>query len=223
MGRKVKGGAFITLEGGEGSGKSSQAKALADLLRGEGYEVTLTSEPSGTPLGETVMDVFRRGLEVSPEAELFLFEAARAQNVRDVVRPALERGEVVVCDRFVDSTTAYQGNGRGLNLEQVRALNHLATGGLLPQLTILLDVPPETGLARQRLPAGGQAASEEADSIGGESLTFHNRVREGFLEMARSEPERFVIVDASLSADKVTELAWGHVRQLLDRLERLQE
>lgn len=204
-------GALVTLEGGEGSGKSSQAEALADLMRTHDYTVTLTREPAGTELGRMVMARFQEKAAVTPEAELFLFEAARAQHVQEVIHPALERGAVVLCDRYTDSTLAYQGYGRGLSLAHVRAVNHIATGGLTPHFTILLDVPPETGLVRkdrQRLD----------DSIGGEPLEFHQRVRQGFLTLAQREPQRIVVVDASLPLDQVTRAAWQHLQRFLDRI-----
>jgi dTMP kinase len=204
-------GALVTLEGGEGCGKSSQAEALGALMRTEDYTVTLTREPAGTELGRTVMAMFQQRATVTPDAELFLIEAARAQHVQEVIRPALERGEVVLCDRYTDSTMAYQGYGRGLSLDHVRAVNHIATGGLAPHLTILLDVPPETGLARkdhERLD----------DSIGGEPLEFHQRVRQGFLELAQREPQRIVVVDASLPLGQVTKAAWQHLQRFLDRI-----
>lgn len=204
-------GTLVTLEGGEGSGKSSQAEALAALMRTQDYTVTLTREPAGTELGRTVMATFQQKATVTPESELFLFEAARAQHIQEVIRPALERGAIVLCDRYTDSTLAYQGYGRGLSLDHIRAVNHIATGGLGPHFTILLDVLPETGLARkdhQRMD----------DSIGGEPLEFHQRVRHGFLELAQREPQRIVVVDASLPLDQVTRAAWQHLQRFLDHI-----
>jgi dTMP kinase len=207
-------GALVTLEGGEGSGKSSQAEALAALMRTHHYTVTLTREPAGTDLGRTVMARFQQRVTVTPETELFLFEAARAQHVEEVIRPALERGAVVLCDRYTDSTLAYQGYGRGLSLDHIRAVNHIATGGLTPHFTILLDVPPETGLARK----DHESAFGGDDSIGGEPLEFHQRVRQGFLELAQREPQRIVVVDASLPLDEVTRAAWQHLQRFLDHI-----
>ncbi len=211
---QLRRGALVTLEGGEGSGKSSQAEALAALMRTQDYTVTLTREPVGTELGRSVMATFQQKASVTPEAELFLFEAARAQHVREVIRPALERGAVVLCDRYTDSTLAYQGYGRGLSLDHIRAVNHIATEGLAPHLTILLDVPPETGLARK----DHESAFGGEDSIGGEPLEFHQRVRQGFLDLAQREPERIVVVDAALPLDQVTKAAWQHLQRFLDRL-----
>lgn len=211
MSPQLRRGTLVTLEGGEGSGKSSQAEALAALMRAQGYAVTLTREPAGTELGCIVKEVFQQGVAVTPEAELFLFEVARAQHVQEVIRPALERREVVLCDRYTDSTLAYQGHGRGLSLDHVRAVNHIATGGLPPHFTILLDVPPETGLSRkdhERL----------NDSIGRESLEFHQRVHAGFLRLAQREPQRIVVVDASLPREQVTKAAWEHLQRFLDHI-----
>lgn len=204
-------GALVTLEGGEGSGKSSQADALATLLREHDYDVTITCEPAGTKLGEIVKGIFQRGVTVTPEAELLLFAAARAQHVQEVIRPALERGNVILCDRYTDSTLAYQGYGRGLSLDHLRAVNHIATGGLPPHFTILLDLPPEIGLARKEHEPLG-------DSIGKESLEFHQRVRAGYLELAQREPKRMVVVDASLSKDQVTQATWQHLQRFLDHV-----
>ncbi len=211
MSPQLRRGTLVTLEGGEGSGKSTQAEALAALMREQDYTVVLTREPAGTELGDIVKGIFQRGVAVTPESELFLFGAARAQHVRDVIRPALERGEVVLCDRYTDSTLAYQGHGRGLSLDHVRAVNHIATRGLPPHFTILLDIPPETGLARKDHERLG-------DSIGKESLEFHQRVREGYLELARREPKRFAVVDASLPRERVTEAAWKDLQRFLDHL-----
>lgn len=204
-------GALVTLEGGEGSGKSSQADALATLLREHDYDVTITCEPAGTKLGEIVKGIFQRGVAVTPEAELLLFAAARAQHVQEVIRPALKRGHVILCDRYTDSTLAYQGYGRGLSLDHLRAVNHIATGGLPPHFTILLDLPPEIGLARKEHEPLG-------DSIGKESLEFHQRVRAGYLELAQREPKRMVVVDASLSKDQVTQATWQHLQRFLDHV-----
>ena len=204
-------GTLVTLEGGEGSGKSSQADALATLMREHDYDVTITREPAGTELGEIVKEIFQRGVTVTPEAELLLFEAARAQHAQEVIRPALERGKVILCDRYTDSTLAYQGYGRGLSLDHLRAVNHIATGGLPPHFTILLDLPPEIGLARKDHETLG-------DSIGKESLEFHQRVRAGYLDLAQREPKRMVVVDASLPKDQVTQAAWQHLQRFLNHL-----
>lgn len=201
----------MTLEGGEGSGKSSQTEPLAELLREAGYTVTVTFEPGATALGAIVKSVFQQEMSLTFEAELFLFEADRAQHVLEVIRPALERGDVVLCDRYTDSTIAYQGYGRGLSADHIRAANHIATRGLPPDFTILLDVPPETGLARKR----GEAAT---DATGREPLEFHQRVRAGYLELAEREPKRIAVVDALQPPEQVTESAWRHLRLFLDHI-----
>ncbi len=211
MSPQFRHGTLVTLEGGEGSGKSTQAEALAALMREQGYTVVLTREPAGTELGDVVKGIFQRGVAVTAESELFLFEAARAQHVRDVIRPALGRGEVVLCDRYTDSTLAYQGYGRGLSLDHLRAVNHIATQGLPPHFTILLDVPPEAGLARKDHERLG-------DSIGKEPMEFHERVRAGYLELARREPKRFAVVDASLPSERVTVSARQHLQRFLDHI-----
>ncbi len=211
MSPQLRHGTLVTLEGGEGSGKSTQAEALAALAREQGYAVVITREPAGTELGEIVKGIFQRDIVISPESELFLFEAARAQHVQEVIRPALERGEVVLCDRYTDSTLAYQGYGRGLSTDHLRAVNHIATKGLLPHFTLLLDVTPKTGLARK-------GHERLGDSVGKEPLEFHERVRAGYLELAQREPKRIAVVDASLPPERITEAAWQHLQRFLDHL-----
>jgi len=168
-------GVFITLEGPEGSGKSTQAQLLAAALSNRGYQVTVTAEPGGDPVAEEIRKiVLHSKSDIVPEAELLLYLAARAQHVRHIILPALERGEIVISDRFADSSFAYQGYARGIDLESLRELNHFATGGLTPDLTILLDVPVEFGLERQN----------DKNRFEAESVEFHNKVRSGFLELA---------------------------------------
>jgi dTMP kinase len=197
---------FITLEGGEGSGKTTLASTLAAKLEERGHSVCLTREPGGTELGRAVQGFLAGGQSPVPLAELLLFTADRAQHVAEVIVPALESGRVTVCDRFLDSTVAYQGYGRGFDSLLIRKLNEAATGGLKPDLTLLLDVPPEVGLARE---------GEQTDVTGRESLEFHERVREGFLSLAREEPERFVIIDATMAKDEVEKRAWEAVKERL--------
>ncbi|MEE9256463.1 MAG: dTMP kinase [bacterium] len=192
-------GRFITFEGIEGCGKTTQLGLLRGWMEGAGLPVRATREPGGTALGGDLRHVLLapRAEEVSPLAELFLYEADRAQHVAQVIRPALEAGENVLCDRFFDSTTAYQAFGRGLPEDWVQELNRRATGGLDPDLTFLFGTPTEEGLRRAR---GGEG--EGGDRLEGESLEFHNRVREGFVEIARREPERFRLIPAG-SIDEV--------------------
>ena len=188
-------GLFVTFEGGEGTGKSTQIERLAALLRTRGLDPLVTREPGGTPIGERVrdllLDVDRRP---TPATEVFLLEASRAELVATVVRPALEAGRDVLCDRFDDSTLAYQGGGRGLEADTLAALNRFATGGLRPDLTLLLDLDPAVGL-RRRSGAG------EANRLDREPEAFHRRVRERYLELARREPERIVVLDAMAGED----------------------
>jgi dTMP kinase len=202
-------GLFITLEGGEGSGKSSQAQALKALVEGTGRSVTVTREPAGCPLGQRVRELLSDpSLELDARSELFLFVAARAQHVAEVIRPALERGEVVICDRFGDSSVAYQGYGRGLGPDDVRLANRMAMQGLVPDLTVLLDVPVEMGLGRK-------AGEDAPDRIGQEGTQFHERVRRGYLAMAAEEAEHFLVVDATLPPEKLTERIWRRLEPLL--------
>lgn len=197
---------FITFEGPEGSGKSSQARALATVL--ERVEpVRLTREPGGTPLGEQVRSLLLAPDTVAPEplTELLLFSAARAQLVREVIVPALRRGEIVVCDRFADSTRAYQGGGLGVEPEQVEAAIRLATGGLEPDLTILLDIDAERGL-RRRMNAhndGGESAIWNA--FDARALAFHERVRRAYLRLSVDSPRRIAVVDAARPFEVVAE------------------
>jgi dTMP kinase len=202
-------GLFVTLEGGEGSGKSSQAQALKALLEARGFTVTVTREPAGCPLGQRVRELLSNAsLELDARSELFLFVAQRAQHAAEVIRPALGRGEVVICDRFGDSSVAYQGYGRGLGPDDVRLANRMATQGVVPDLTVLLDVPVETGLARKR----GEKAP---DRIGQEGASFHELVRRGYLAMAAQEPERFLVVDGTLPAQEITRTIWRRLEPLL--------
>lgn len=190
-------GFFVAIEGGDGAGKSTQAELLARWLREDlGHEVVLTREPGDTPLGQRLRHVLLHGDDIDPRAEALLFAADRAQHVASVVRPALRRGAVVVTDRYSDSSVAYQGAGRALDGDEVAHLSRWATQGLVPDLTVVLDVPPEVGLAR---------SPDEADRLERESQEFHASVRERFLDLARRHPRRYVVVDASGEPDAVQE------------------
>ncbi len=188
---------FITFEGPDGSGKSTQARLLADYLKARGYEVLLTREPGGTKIGEQIRDVIlsTRNDSMRHETEALLFSAARAQSVAEVIRPALAAGKIVLCDRYADSTLAYQGYGLGLDLEALRAITRFATGGLVPDLTFYIDLPVQVGLARK--PHG------EVNRLDQKEIAYHERVRAGFLEMVKAEPSRWVRVDGMSSVDEI--------------------
>lgn len=206
---------LITIEGGEGAGKTTLARALLERLQAEGLTARLTHEPGGSAIGRAVRQlVLDPQLDLSLWTETCLFLADRASNVDEVVRPALEAGEVVLSDRYVDSTLAYQGRGRGLDVDLLRRLNAAVTGGLTPDLTLLLDLPAELGLARTRARSQGVA---EGDRIGDAALTFHKRVNAGFRELAEAEPERIRIISATQSAEVVLRDAWPLVERFTGR------
>ncbi|MFS8776728.1 dTMP kinase [Synechococcus sp. W65.1] len=204
---------FITLEGGEGVGKTTQQALLAQQLRQAGYPCLCTREPGGTALGRALREILLHGDPLTPLAELFLYAADRAEHVQKCILPALAAGQVVVCDRFTDSTLAYQGYGRGLDLQQVRQLNHLATGGLQPHLTLWLDLPPEVGLARKA--SGPLTRTGLADRLEQERLEFHRRVHQGFQALAAAEPQRIVRIDAEGSPLEVAARIWSVVKPRL--------
>jgi len=197
-------GLFVTFEGGEGSGKSTQITRLAARLRARGLEPVLTREPGGTPLAEGIRDLLLDPLRrCGPMSEALLMEAARADVVTHVIRPALAAGRVVLCDRYDDSTLAYQGGGRGLEVPLLTTLNRAATGGLVPDLTLLYDVPPEIGLARR---AGASGATNRLDR---EPPEFHARVRRRYLELAAAAPERWIVLDGAAAPDELERLGWA--------------
>jgi dTMP kinase len=197
--RKRRRGFFLTLEGPEGSGKSTQARRIAAALGAAGFRCLVTREPGGTALGEQVRQILLHAPELAPvpAADALLFNAARAQLVAEVIEPALKRGEVVICDRFGDSTLAYQGYGNGRPLEPLRSLARFAAGDLSPDMTVLFDIPAEDGLQRKR----------DADEItrfeSHVDLAFHRRVRNGFLALAAAEPGRFLLVDGTKTPDEI--------------------
>jgi dTMP kinase len=195
--RDVGRGFFLTLEGPEGSGKSTQARRLETRLTSSGFRATVTREPGGTRLGEAVRRMLLHDMSPIPAADALLFSAARAQLVAEVIEPALVRGEVVICDRFTDSTLAYQGYGAGQPLDDLRDLARFATGGLIPDMTVLIDLPIEDGLGRKV--GGSEITRFEIDA----DLAFHRRVRDGFLALAAAEPARFMVIDGRRSADLV--------------------
>jgi len=202
--RKLTKPYFITLEGVEGSGKSSQIDSIIKYLEGRGVEVLATREPGGTELADKIRRLLVEPHQepLKPLAELLLYNAARLQHVTQVLRPALNAGRSVVCDRYTDATVAYQAYGRQLPLGQVTQVNEWATEGLHPDLTFLLDCPPALGLERSR--ARLQAESSQETRFETEELVFHERVRAGYLELAERQKERFVIIDASQTSDQVS-------------------
>ncbi len=205
---------FITFEGAEGTGKSTHIRLLADRLRAAGGKVLLTREPGGTPLCEAIRGLLQHdagGESPCPASELLLFCASRAQLVATVIRPALERGEWVLSDRFQDSTFAYQGYGRGFDLAQLREVNGFATGGLQPGLTFLLDASPETEAARL---AERRALGEAADRFEREAADFHDRLRKGFRDLAAADPGRFRTVYTDQPVEQASEQIWGVVQDL---------
>lgn len=204
-------GRFISFEGPEGGGKSVQVKRLAQRLHEAGIEVVVTREPGGTPLGDQVRTILL-GLgdyAILPKTEVLLLAAGRAQHVHEVIQPALHRGAWVICDRFVDSTYAYQGGGSELDLESLMAIQAYATEGLEPDLRILLDLPVETGLARRH------AEPDSVNRIDLASLEFHQRVRAMYLHLARTTPEAWGIVNAEQSMDAVSADVWNHIQSLI--------
>jgi len=207
---------FISIEGGDGTGKSTQAQMLKLRLEQAGRDVLALREPGGTPIGDELRRWLKGPGTSNPWAELFLFEAARAELVQEVIRPALERGTAVVIDRFADSSTAYQGHGRGLPLVQVEALNRTATGGLVPDLTVLLDMPPGAALARLAETGGGTGRVDPAAErrFEEEPMAFHDRVMNGFRQLAAREPGRWLVVDATLPEAQIADAIWERVRGL---------
>jgi dTMP kinase len=205
-------GVFVCFEGGEGSGKSTQARVLAERLRAEGYAVLLTFEPGDTPVGKEL-----RRIVLSPETgrlshrtEALLYAADKAEHVDTVVQPALDRGEVVITDRYVDTTLAYQGAGRELRVEEVEAVARWATHGLRPDLTVVMDVDPRDGLGR----------FEGRDRIEAESLEFHDRARQSFLDLAAADPDHYLVLDAHGAVDDIAALVHERLRPLLTKAKR---
>jgi len=195
----LKRGTFISLEGVEGCGKSTQARSLAEYITGLGYSVVLTHEPGGTPIAEQIREILLepRHSDMTNTTELLLYLASRAQHVDQLIRPALAEGKVVICERFSDATFAYQGYARGLDLDPLEQVNRIATGGLEPDLTLLLDMEAEDGLSRKR------RSDYILDRLESEDIDFHNKVRKGYLDIARRSPERVKVIDAEGSIEDV--------------------
>jgi len=210
---------FITFEGVEGSGKSTQVKLLGEYLIANNVPILLTQEPSGTPIGRKIGDIlFNRGHQaMCPETELLLFCAARAQHVREVVQPALDEGKYVLCDRFSDATFAYQAAGRGLDPGFIKTVNDFCAGQLKPDLTLLFDLPVETGLQRAGRRDAELQDPSSADRFEKEKLDFHNRVRQGYLNLRSADPGRFRVIDAARTVDMIAEDVRGHIMEFIHR------
>lgn len=203
--RSTAPGWFICFEGGDGAGKTTQVRLLTDQLERRGHQVLVTREPGGTPLGARIRDLLLHGDHVSPRAEALLFAADKAHHVDELIRPALEAGTVVITDRYTDSSIAYQGAGRDLGADEIRRLQQWAVAGLFPDLTIVLDVTPEVGRRRR---------GDVNDRLESEADAFHAAVRQGFLDLAAREPERYLVVGAGLPADAIA-------ARVLERLDTL--
>jgi dTMP kinase len=212
MAKKLTRGVFITFEGPEGSGKSTHSRRVYKELVADGYEAVHTAEPGGTPLGQRVREVLleKEEIRMGPQAELFLFEADRAQHVEEVIIPELEARKVVICDRFNTATFAYQGYGLGMDMDLIGTLDHAATGGLSPDMTILMDIDVETGLAR----AG---AGRSADRMEKRSGIFHEKVRQGYLDLARQHPDRIKVIRVRDDRDETYALVKEEIYALVER------
>ena len=204
----VQRGTFITFEGVEGAGKTTQAERLATAL---GPDVVLTREPGGTPIAERIRDIFLTSDGITTMTELLLLAAARAQHVDELIRPALEAHKIVICDRFTDATFAYQGYRGGIDLALIHQLNRVATGGLTPDITFILDLPPEIGLQRQ------QRDETHRDRLEREPLERHRKVREGYLSAAKADPDRVKVIDAAQSPDTVHKAILNEYRTYLSQ------
>lgn len=202
-------GLFITFEGVEGCGKSTQSRLIKERLEALAVPALLIWEPGYTPLGEEITRLLKWANEVpiSPLAELLLFNASRAQLVEEVIKPALAKGTVVICDRYADSTTAYQGYGRQLEMFSVTEANAIGTLGLMPNHTFLLDIPVEAGMQRKQ--------DDKPDRFESENIAFHQRVRGGFLSLAAAEPKRWTVIDGMLPKETITETIWRHLTVIL--------
>src|ERR1017187_1421406 len=206
-------GKLISFEGSEGSGKSSQIARLAEQLQAAGRRVVSTREPGGTEIGEQIRNIIvhnSKGDEMCAETELLLFAASRAQLVREVIAPALMRGAIVLSDRYLDSSTVYQGVGRNLAADPVAQINRFAVGNVMPDMTIVIDVPTEIGLARLK-----QRASDLPDRMERENVDFYKKIREGYLVLAKGMPERFLVIDGTKSEDAIAKRIWAEVQTRL--------
>ncbi|MGI6711299.1 MAG: dTMP kinase [Bacillota bacterium] len=202
-------GKFITFEGPDGSGKTTQVRLIAEYLGGAGYHVLTTREPGGTVISEKIRDILLDPANdtLADRSEVFLYAAARAQHVEQLIKPALADGKVVICDRFIDSTLAYQGFGRGIDLDFLQTVNEMAAGGLLPDITIILDIDSHIGLERIR-------CNRRKDRLEGEKLEFHHRVRQGYLKIAQKYPQRIRVVSAEEGIEEVFKAVKEYIQDL---------
>lgn len=204
-------GFLISFEGSEGSGKSTQISWIADRFEDAGYEVVVTREPGGTPIGEEIRHILMHAAEalsMMPETELLLFAASRAQLVREVILPAVNAGKIVLCDRFMDSTTVYQGVARNIQSEPVHLINTFAVGHMIPDVTVVIDLDAEVGMDRVR-----HRANDLPDRMEKENIEFYQKVRNGYLMLAKAMPERFVVVDGELPREELGEAIWKQLRK----------
>ena len=217
--RERKKGIFITIEGIEGCGKSTQVRILKNYLQKKGLDVLLTREPGGTEIGNQIRKVLldKRNKMIVPYSELFLYAASRVQHVEEVILPALQEGKAVICDRFSDATTAYQGYGRGLNRNMVSVINGFSTKGLSPDLTIILDLPQEIGLKRARARNKEKGLSMKEGRFEEENLLFHKKVRQGYLRISKSDPKRVKVINAGYDIKKVNSQISKEVDKLLQK------
>ncbi|MCR5348774.1 MAG: dTMP kinase [Bacilli bacterium] len=205
---------FVTFEGGEGSGKSSALRLLDERLRSEGFDTVVTREPGGTPIAEQIRNVIldKANTKMDPRTEALLYAASRRQHLVEKVWPAIKEGKIVLCDRYLDSSLAYQGGARGLGIENVLSVNMFATEGTFPDLTLLFDIEPELGLERI-----AKNANREVNRLDLEKIEFHHGVRKTFLSLAERYPERFVIIDASQTLEKVVQDAYDAIMKRMPR------
>jgi dTMP kinase len=206
-------GYLITFEGSEGSGKTTQVNRIAERFEKHNYEVLVTREPGGTPIGEEIRHILmhsENGSAMTPETELLLFAASRAQLVREVIAPAVSAGKVVLCDRFLDSTTVYQGVGRRIASGPVQMINEFAVGRVMPDVTVIIDLPAEVGLERAR-----RRAREMPDRMEQENIEFYRKVRQGYLILAKTLPGRYIVVDGTGSIEEVEETIWRELKKLV--------
>ncbi len=208
---RKKRGLLISFEGSEGSGKTSQISRLSTRFEDAGYPVICTREPGGTEIGEEIRHLLKHAspsTKISPQAELLLFAASRAQLVRELIVPSLDKGKIILCDRFLDSTTVYQGVGRQISAEPVHIINTFAVGDIIPDITVVLDVPAETGFARIK-----HRTTDLPDRMESETIDFYRKVREGYLLLAKALPERFIVVDGSRSRKWIEDKLWNELSQ----------